>query len=101
MTVTIVHPEIIDGVPCTRKVRSSSNLRAIVTHNRYHGKPVATVVNLPDGSALVGLQWPNGDVCNTPFASAYVAWRWLEHRTSSREQVFPRGNDPTNLSTIV
>lgn len=83
MTVTIVHPEVINGTPCTRKVRSSKNLRGIIEHNRVNGKPAAFIKDTLDGGALVGLNWPNGDVCNVTFASSYVANRWFERRASS------------------
>lgn len=81
--VIISRREVINGMACTRKVRSSKNLRGVVEHNRVHGKPVAHIADTMDGGAYVGLEWPNGDTSCVRFASSYVANCWFKKRASS------------------
>ena len=67
-------------------VRTSRNLRGVLTHARLHGVTYASA--LPDvdeksgRAALLYVEFSNGDVCRTPFASLSVCVGWIKARRS-------------------
>lgn len=83
MTVTIFRPEVVNGIKCSRKVRSSQNLRGVLEHIRTNGKPAAHIAETSDGGAYVGLEWSNGDLANVRLEDSGLAASWFAKRASA------------------
>lgn len=71
----------------TVKVRSSSNLRCIIEHNRAtRSKPLAIICPADENEGCyIGLEWPNGDYACVYFASRTIAIEWFTKRASNVE----------------